>query len=151
MQRKIKFRIWCNNRFYYKCLVGNTTDTNDKNWTCPMVWLEDKKEWVNCDNCIISQYTGLKDKNGVEIYEGDIIRLDDEYRKLISSTDAKTEEELCRRDCVVSFKDGAFMFGRNRFKVNDFDSYLWLTSSYCEVIGNIYESEVTDDNYRRIE
>ena len=145
MQRKIKFRIWCNNRFYYKCLVGNTTDTNDKNWTCPMVWLEDKKEWVNCDNCIISQYTGLKDKNGVEIYEGDIIRLDDEYRKLISSTDAKIEEELCRRDCVVGFKDGAFMFGRNRFKVNDFDSYLWLTSSYCEVIGNIYESEVTND------
>ena len=144
MNREIKFRIWCNNRFYYKCLAGNTTDTNDKNWTCPMVWLEDKKEWVNCDNGIISQYTGLKDKNGVEIYEGDIIRLDDEYRKLISSTDAKTEEELCRRDCVVGFKDGAFMFGRTRFKVNDFDSYLWLTSSYCEVIGNIYESEVTN-------
>ena len=95
----------------------------------------------------VGQFTGLYDKNGVEIYEGDIIRLDDEYRKLISSTDAKTEEELCRRDCVVGFKDGAFMFGRNRFKVNDFDSYLWLTSSYCEVIGNVYESEVTNDNY----
>lgn len=89
----------------------------------------------------LMQFTGLKDKNGVEIYEGDIIRLDDEYRKLISSADAKCEEELCRKDCLVGFKGGAFMFGRNRFKMDDLDSYLWLTSEHCEVIGNIYEVE----------
>ena len=75
MNREIKFKIWADNKFYNKCLVGNTNNINDEKWTCPIVWLEKQKEWVHCDNGIICQYTGLHDKNGKEIYEGDIIRI----------------------------------------------------------------------------
>ena len=68
-------------------------------------------------------------------FPGDLV--DDEYRKLISSLD----ENLCGRDCLVGFRDGSFMFGRNRYNPNVLDSYLWLSSEHCEVIGNIYEVE----------
>ena len=118
MNREIEFRIYADNQFYYKCLVGNTNNITDDNWTCPMVWLEDKKEWVNCDNGIISQYTGLKDKNGKKIFEGDIIR------------DYGNEIE----DWVVSYEYGKF--------IGTFDNVeedLWELSD-LEVIGNIYEN-----------
>lgn len=138
MNREIKFRIWCNNRFYYKCLVGNTTDTNDKNWTCPMVWLEDKKEWVNCDNGIISQYTGLKDKNGVEIYEGDLLRYSEDTSEISGIDEVFYNEEYGTFEVAINRN-------RNDTEVLGFYlSRLGIGTKY-EVIGNIYESEVTND------
>ena len=77
----------------------------------------------------LMQYTGLKDKNGVEIYEGDIL-----------STD------LSRPYLIVEFRNGAFMYqchdgGRNYFDfMEPANERLKSNTKYHEVIGNIYEN-----------
>ena len=83
----------------------------------------------------LGQYTGLKDKNGTEIYEGDIVEVDEEGRLLFG-----TKEHPSRKYQLVGFKDGAFMTSRNNIDSKTLDTYLWILKNYITVVGNIYDN-----------
>lgn len=118
--RKIKFRAW--DRFKqrwsnYK-INDDTVYFMDKNTG---VWYGSYNKRYKDFN--LMQYTGLKDKNNKEIYEGDILS-DGNVKNLYK----------------VIFENGSF---RTEYK-GDFEEYSFdlidVVAQGCEVVGNIYEN-----------
>lgn len=127
--REIKFKA------YFK-MDGNTYEVLAIDFSKDVATLYDAKTEadfiVSFEDIELMQYTGYRDKNGIRMYEGDVlVKIDDIYEDLYT----------------VVYKDGCFYLFHN-----DMDDPLYLDGqsfyeTYYEVIGNVYENE--DDVLRR--
>ena len=150
--REIKFRAWDNHYKYmnYKVLVGIYGEwekvKDDKNYTACCMWVEPDKVDYKCEphwthfepyhkDIYLMQYTGLKDKNGVEIYEGDIIDIHQTvngYNQFVIEYD--------------NYKFSARYYNQKTKEIGSWYNYdldeLFELNEYekeLEVVGNIYE------------
>lgn len=128
--REIKFRAWDsfnnrmiqNDRILKICFVRNNHIPNlivysNRNIENHTEIRENDKQY--CNEFELMQYTGLKDKNGKEIYEGDII-------------------SRGKYNFEVVWNERKGWYG-----IDDFDNGLTVLAQhldYVEVIGNIYEN-----------
>lgn len=108
---------------------------NDGDWYYGVPIQCDDGDWQICTNCskrtvvaeTLGEYTGLTDKNGTRIFEGDII-------KCISRFDAK--------DMVVIFETAEFhLVDCQRYKnYTECCGYKYFGTLETEVIGNIHDN-----------
>ena len=86
-------------------------------------------DYVFVEHLVIMQSTGLVDKNGKEIFDGDIVKM---------SKDVYSEPTYYE---VVRHRGGAY-----RLESKQHGCELWLRHTDCEVVGNIYENpELLED------
>jgi uncharacterized phage protein (TIGR01671 family) len=138
MKREIKFRAWDAEK--QQMLRGSQFDVEAQNGKVFKITPDlqcEYKEWL------LMQFTGLLDKNGKEIYEGDIVRI--LYTDWLSKpdTDSRTIEQYLKD--IAKVREIIWYEGRWLTAIKKDGEYYYgsigvAPHGYIEVIGNIHEN-----------
>lgn len=129
MNRKIKFRVWFVNQMAYNIpkILLNRGEIKEVhiNWDENDDTHNPADTWTGQNDWVLMQHTDLTDKNGKDIYEGDVVK----------------ERGFEPEAHIVRFNRGAFCLE----PINGIECHLWSDIKYVEdehgeVIGNIYEN-----------
>ena len=119
MQREIKFRAWDKNQNKIKRVLS-------VEWLDNMYVSYWNEPYYATDSVLLMQYTGLKDKNGKEIYEGDILTANRFWHT------QQTEHVFF----VVEYDSTVGCF----FAIDKDDNQHFLDEISFVIVGNIFEN-----------
>ena len=132
MNREIKFRIWdIENK---EMLKVQELDFEPTFYGGRIAIRPDQyNDYFDTEDMILMQYTGLHDKNGKELYEGDIVKITNKNSKVISMkpiiADIEWSEEYLTYTLITTSVKDAFESLKD-----------YLDEYDIEVIGNIYDN-----------
>jgi len=125
MKREIKFRgksITTGDWIYGMTISKGTIKRKRDN----IFFETDEGKWVGVDSDTVGQFTGLKDINGVEVYEDDIVN--------IFSGEFHDSFYEIQEKCIVKFINGSFFL-----VCPDKCSYVFGEIDVLDKMGNIHE------------
>ena len=129
-QREIEFRAW--DKINKRMVNVNDFSGLEKDDLSEFKYITCSQHVIDWKDIILMQFTGLLDKNGKKIFEGDVVRR-------IKEKPNKFHFEIYDPNPLISeiFYDRAGFFVKG---IADMDFYLGAVHEKIEVIGNIYEN-----------
>ena len=141
MAREIKFRGF--NRKNGVWLHGFYLQNRGAHFVCPDEFADGKSlDDYEIDPDTLGQYTGLKDKDGREIYEGDVVECVS-WNEYFTNPETGQVMEPFRRKMTVSFLNGGFKMVEKMPAALKDNAWDIICNGDIKIIGNIHDRSAT--------